>query len=148
MVAYSFQKQFAEPILSGQKLQTIRAPRKRHARPGETLQLFTGMRTRHCKKIAEKKCVAVLPVVIMFDLFNGRVFVHKDYPFKTEDNLWRMDCQIIEENHYYLQANKEDFARRDGFESWDHMAAFWAQHHGMGKPNDYFVGVLIGWWPE
>lgn len=32
MVAYSFQKMFAPPILSGAKRQTIRGFRKRHAR--------------------------------------------------------------------------------------------------------------------
>lgn len=45
MVAYSFQKRFVEPIRSGRKRQTIRADRKRHARPGEVLQLYSGMRT-------------------------------------------------------------------------------------------------------
>jgi len=35
MVAYSFRARFREPILVGAKRQTIRADRKRHARPGE-----------------------------------------------------------------------------------------------------------------
>jgi hypothetical protein len=46
VVAYSFRQQFRPPILAGTKRQTIRADRKRHARPGEQLQLYTGMRTR------------------------------------------------------------------------------------------------------
>ncbi|MEJ0016825.1 MAG: ASCH domain-containing protein [Acetobacteraceae bacterium] len=47
MVAYSFKRDFAAPILAGIKRQTIRADRRRHARPGEVLQLYTGMRTKH-----------------------------------------------------------------------------------------------------
>lgn len=39
MVAYSFRKRFGPPILAGTKAQTIRADRKRHARPGEEVQL-------------------------------------------------------------------------------------------------------------
>ena len=48
MVAYSFKRRFREPILAGSKQQTIRADRKRHARRGEALQLYTGMRTTQC----------------------------------------------------------------------------------------------------
>ena len=60
MVAYSFKARFAEPILAGTKLHTVRAPRKRDARPGEELQLYRGMRTRQCALIARKTCAGVL----------------------------------------------------------------------------------------
>jgi len=59
MVAYSFKAQFREPILAGTKRQTIRADRKRHARLGEALQLYTGMRTRQCKLIGRATCNAL-----------------------------------------------------------------------------------------
>ena len=60
MVAYSFQPGFAAEIIAGRKTQTIRNPRKRHAMPGEHLQLFTGMRTRYCKKIIpDPLCIGV-----------------------------------------------------------------------------------------
>ena len=51
MVAYSFKKQFGPPILAGTKAQTIRADRKRHVRSGELVQLYTGMRTRQCRRL-------------------------------------------------------------------------------------------------
>ena len=43
MVAYNFQARFAAAVASGQKRQTIRAPRKGngHAKPGDRLQLYT-----------------------------------------------------------------------------------------------------------
>ena len=68
MVAYSFQRRFAPPISTLVKRQTIRADRRRHARPGEMLQLFTGMRTRHCAKIiADPRCLSVEPIVLRMD---------------------------------------------------------------------------------
>lgn len=67
-VAYSFQQQFAEPILAGTKGGTIRAQRsgRGHARPGEELQLYTGMRTKHCRLICRKPCIAVTRILLGF----------------------------------------------------------------------------------
>lgn len=148
MVAYSFQKQFAEPILSGQKLQTIRAPRKRHARPGEMLQLYTGMRTRTCKKIAEKKCVAVIPVLLNF-YQSGWVLVGESYPFDSPPSKL-INYQTLPDvpQGKYKFADKEDFAWRDGFESFEDMSAFWAKHHDHIAETNYFIGLVIGWWAE
>lgn len=62
MVAYSFRARFVVPIEAGTKRQTIRAPRKRHAKPGEEMQLYTGMRTRACRLIRLATCLSVWPV--------------------------------------------------------------------------------------
>ncbi len=46
MVAYSFNPRFIEPIRQGLKTQTIRSySEARQPRPGQLLQLYTGMRT-------------------------------------------------------------------------------------------------------
>ena len=71
MVAYSFQKQFGRPILDRTKSQTIRGPRKRHAYPGDDLQLYVGMRTKYCRLLARAKCASVSPILI--DIQDGRV---------------------------------------------------------------------------
>ena len=57
MVAYNFQKQFADAVERGEKRQTIRAPRRdgRHAKVGDKLQLYTGMRTKQCGMIVTGK---------------------------------------------------------------------------------------------
>lgn len=74
MVAYSFKQRFAPqiiaglqtgPLVVGMKRQTIRADRKRHARPGEELQLYTGMRTRSCQLLGRTTCTAVAPVRLL-----------------------------------------------------------------------------------
>lgn len=68
MVAYSYKARFVEPIrlglepgpwIPGMKRQTIRADRKRHARPGEEIQHYRGMRTRQCFLIGRAICEAV-----------------------------------------------------------------------------------------
>ena len=91
MVAYSFKRRFVEPIRVGlgmkpealaparafqagddysifeppaPKRQTIRADRRRHARPGEELQLYCGMRTKGCFLIGRSRCIEVKPIYI------------------------------------------------------------------------------------
>ena len=44
MVSFNFQHEFAEPILTGIKIQTIRG--KARCKPGDPMNLFTGMRTK------------------------------------------------------------------------------------------------------
>jgi hypothetical protein len=121
LVAYSFQSRFAEKIISGAKRQTIRSiGKRRHARPGETLQLYTGMRTRQCRKIGEAVCSRVNSIKIFFD--PPRVVIDDWAPCELPDEL-------------------EAFAQSDGFENWADMEAFWNDAHGL----EPFAGVLIQW---
>ena len=122
MVAYSFQKQFIEPILAGTKAQTIRADRKRHARPGEALQLYTAMRTKQCRLIGRAVCGIVAPIKI--DLRDHWI----DFPATGVRYTKTLDLDF--------------FARLDGFAHWTAMLAFWRQEHGTAI---VFSGVLIKW---
>ena len=66
MPAYNFQKQFVLLIENGEKRQTIRACRKdgRKTKAGNILYLYTGMRTKGCRKLKEVLCKSVLQIVI------------------------------------------------------------------------------------
>ncbi|TKD17936.1 ASCH domain-containing protein [Rhodobacter capsulatus] len=122
MVAYSFQKRFAPKIIDGSKRQTIRSQRKRHARPGELLQLFTGMRTVHCKKIVpDVRCIGADPICIEFD---------------TEGKIVSIEVDGSE------VADVDAFAVADGFEAAFDMAGFWVMSHGLMQR---FRGTLISW---
>lgn len=124
MVAYSFKSRFAGPILAGTKCQTIRKPRtgrSRHVRPGEEIQLYSGMRTKHCKLIARVTCKAVREVQI---------------------GLGNPGVLIIDGAHFNTDADLERFAKRDGFESWSDLNAFWAKEH---RGVSWFTGVMIQW---
>ncbi|MCU9850371.1 hypothetical protein OEZ60_20510 [Defluviimonas sp. WL0024] len=120
MVAYSFQSRFVPLIREGLKTQTVRSARKRHARPGEPIQLFRGMRTRLCEKIVpDPVCTAILPIAINFA--SARI-------------------NRIEVGRVPL-LDLDAFAVADGFEHLDDMSAFWREHHG----SRHFDGVVIEW---
>ena len=124
MVAYSFQKRFASRIEDGSKRHTIRADRRRHARPGEALQLFVGMRTTSCRKIiADPLCTSVEQIRISF-ADDGRI----------SEAL--IDGQPV--------SDLDEFAIADGFESLSDMEGFWIMHHGLLRE---FRGVVIAWVP-
>ncbi|TIP13173.1 hypothetical protein [Mesorhizobium sp.] len=123
MVAYSFKQRFVAPIRAGTKRQTIRADRKRHAYPGEQLQLYTGMRTRECKLIGRAFCFCVLPIVLIFD----------DDPSHEEGF-------IVQGGGMF--ASIDAFAIADGFASWADLKAFWRENH---PGIDEFQGNLIKW---
>ena len=51
MVAINFSGRFAELVASRVKRQSIRADKTARYRTGRTLQLYTGMRTKDCRKL-------------------------------------------------------------------------------------------------
>jgi len=64
MVAYNFQWHFCSKVEDGLKRQTVRAPRKRASRVGDTLQLYGGLRTSRCRKLRDVVCTQVTPLTI------------------------------------------------------------------------------------
>ena len=69
MVAFNFKAQFADAVERGVKRQTIRAIRKDGRVPhiGSALQLYTGMRTKNCRKLKDAVCTNVWPITIASD---------------------------------------------------------------------------------
>lgn len=126
MVAYSFQRRFAPRIEDGTKRHTIRADRRRHARSGEALQLYVGMRTKSCRKIIpDPVCASAERIRLAFDK-TGLIY------------SVIVDLQPVE--------NLDSFAVADGFGCIADMSKFWADQHGEDLVE--FVGVLISWTPE
>jgi len=122
MVAFNFQKQFVPMIQSGQKRHTIRIDRadgRPHAKKGDMLQLYTGMRTSACEKIIEEdvKCDRYEPVFI------------------TESNFFLNGAQLSMQEIDWL-------ARNDGFANLMHMMSWLKNTHEFP-----FKGALIGWEP-
>lgn len=138
MPAYSFKEQFCEPVEEGSKLHTVRAIRvgkTRHAKPGETVYLYFGMRTKWCRKLAEGTCTRVQNITI------GTWGIKID----GQDLYW---------------AERDRFAWSDGFrpagttqgnpgkprEAWGLMKAFFVKEHGISAdPPIWFDGVIIHW---
>ena len=123
MVAYSFNKRFAAPILAGTKRQTIRAHgKRRHAASGQTLQLYTGMRTRSCKLVARAVCLSTCEVRLLL-----------------ATDLVRIDGKA----RYSFSRDLDAFAYRDGFANWGDLKDFWRAEHGSSVVD--FEGVLVDW---
>lgn len=119
MVALNFQKRFAPLVESGQKRQTIRALRKDGSRPfrhGVNLQLYTAMRTKHCRKLADAVCEMAADICI------------------KENGTVKIDGQTI------YDVSAEELARADGFVDRAEMIAWFKETHGLP-----FRGVLIQW---
>lgn len=158
MVAYSFHQVFVPQIEAGLKRQTIRGHRRRHARPGEPVQLYQGMRTRHCRKIFDPDpvCIGVEPVSIL--LKDGLVTVG----MAGAPEILSIEIGGVVLDDDALVA----FAIADGFDvtQWPDvshtdltgwrwafsdapagaMAAWWQKMHRPGR----FDGVLIRWEPQ
>lgn len=162
MVAYSFKPRFVVPIQAGlglplkhpikaqvaafmhvpddqrpaPKRQTIRAVgRRRHARRGEILQLYCGLRTKRAFLIGRAKCTEVRDIVITFE--EGRDVVAVGGIGMGRGKQQRYAC--------YQGDGLDDFARRDGFESWAEMREFWKREH-TPLPK-VWIGLLIEWEP-
>ena len=67
MPALNFKKEFADLVESGKKTQTIRRPWKRPIYTGDKLYLYTGMRTKSCRKLGEGVCKSVKQITISSD---------------------------------------------------------------------------------
>lgn len=118
MVAYNFQKQFVPDIKSGKKRSTFRPiGKRRHAQPGEMLQLYTGMRTQQCELIMETEC--------------------RDF------NIAFFDMRgITLDNDGLPTVERPDIiARVDGFRDYEDMYRWFVKQYGALE----FRMVRIGW---
>lgn len=124
MVAINFTV-FQDKILSGEKCQTVR--RTARAKPGDRLQLYTGMRTKACRKLGEAVCEAVFPVIVGAETVR---FPHPEY-----GSVIRY-CDA--DGRKTKMADR--FARADGFTCFKACAAFFRETYGLP-----FEGHVIVW---
>jgi hypothetical protein len=122
MVAYNFDPRFVAAILDGRKRQTIRPNRirARHARVGGDLQLYTGMRTPHCRLLLRATCIEAAEIGLDFRRLcvagGGRLLANLD--------------------------ELDRFAQADGFAEWRDLRAWFAARY---DDPPHFHGVLIRW---
>jgi hypothetical protein len=121
MAALSFKGRFVDLILENKKQQTIRNFRKYPIKPGETLYLYYGMRTKHCKKLKEVVCKCVSTIKI----YQDKVVLTNT----SNKRQWTIKGE-------YLNL----FACDDGFKDWDEMKRWWTMTHQLP-----FTGQLIQW---
>lgn len=125
MPLLGFIKEFAPSVELGleqpehpeAKRQTIRARRKdgRDPKAGDTLYLYTGLRTKSCRKLGEAKCLGASDILI------------------TGKHVFLEGCHL---NHDEMAA----LAKADGFQSLYAFHNFFRENHGLP-----FRGLLIKW---
>ncbi len=129
MPALNFKAEFADLVEYGEKTQTVRAPRKDgrpHCKRGDTIKLYTGMRTKNCRLLRTGTVSRVVPVRIeATEMFlNGQ----------------RLPSTIYSRDQ--IEQTDNEFAEADGFESFMDMADWFRKTHGLP-----FEGVVIYWHP-
>lgn len=131
MVAYSFKAMFAGQIERHEKRQTVRGNRKRHARPGEPMQLYTAMRTRHCRKLIDPDpiCTSLQMIEISLPLGHPEIIA-----------AISIDGIPLSEEETTAFAIADGFGEGPGCPRFK-MGRFWLDNHGPGE----FSGVLIKW---
>lgn len=132
MPLLNFKKQFATMVGAGLtvrttsppgtvetiiKRQTIRAKRSDGKNPhaGEMLYLYTGLRTKSCRKLGEAVCMSVEEISIY-------------------------QAGIVRGGEWLTIRDQELLARADGFQNFSEMAAWFERVHGLP-----FWGLLVKW---
>lgn len=127
MPGYNFKARFAPAVMSGVKLTTIRG---RPAKVGSVAYLFTGQRTKACKRLGQGEIVSCLPVRLGWT--DGGT------PRVQLSGKW-LNAALIDE-----------LAQGEGFASSREMLSWFEATYGL--PNltpdggaDVYEGFLIQW---
>ena len=113
----SFKKQFAEPILNGSKIHTIRHDSKNRWKEGNKIHFATDVRTKNQVQFHESTCVSIQEVVIYYAPLSR-------FPVVIIDGRKLNSCEC------------SAFASLDGFESFAKFTEWFSED---------FEGKIIHW---
>ncbi|MEY2689296.1 MAG: hypothetical protein RL375_3495 [Pseudomonadota bacterium] len=118
----NFKREFADAVQAGTKLQTIRGHRKdgKRIKPGDTLKLYTGLRTTGARLLRQVPCAVALSI-------------RMDLP---------CDEVVIDGTKLDFE-QRSAFAQADGFAGWIEMRRWFWDQYGLNE----FEGFLVGWAP-
>ena len=115
---------FIDKILSGEKRQTIRraSPKWQNVLVGDRLTLYTGLRTKQCRKLGEAVVESITPIMIDTECDNVAV--------ETPLGDFNLDLPAL-----------NDLVARDGFDSNDEFFKFFCLNYKVGR----FKMFVIRW---
>lgn len=115
---------FIDKILSGAKRQTIRraGPKWANVKVGDKLTLYTGLRTKQCRKLGEAVVESITPITIDTECDNVAV--------ETPLGDFNLDLPAL-----------NDLVARDGFDSNDDFFKFFCLNYYVGR----LKMVVIRW---
>lgn len=113
MVAYNFSPEFADDIAARRKRQTLRTTPR--AKVGDPIQLYTGQRTKACRKLVEDDPVCTRT---------------------AEVNLYEEGLYF--EGYRQTQQAADDYARFDGFKDYADMHAWFLKKYNGLMPRPLY----------
>ena len=115
---------FIDKILAGEKRQTIRraSPKWQNVEAGDKLTLYTGLRTKSCRKLGEAVVESITPITIDTELSNVAV--------ETPLGDFNLDLPAL-----------NDLVARDGFVSNPDFFKFFLLNYYVGR----LKMVVIRW---
>ena len=117
MVAFNFKEKFADDVESGRKFSTIRSSKR--CNHGDAVQLYTGQRTKNCRKLRDDICLGVAQIKI------------------TEHMPWAISkCT----GNIVTNYRGRPLYEIEGFANPMEMADFFRDHYGLP-----FVGYIHQW---
>lgn len=123
---------FIDKILSGEKRQTIRPPRKHPIKLGDKLYLYTGMRHKNCQKLGEAVCKKIIPVVFnLTDLFEDNHEIYFNVSTMKDGPPWPLEWET-------------KLAMDDGFKNKNEFAEFFIKAYKI-EPGDSKIVEIIIW---
>ena len=123
-----FKKQFVDPYKSGRKKHTIRQDKTNRWRPGRSIQLATGVRTKNYHQFGDEVCISTQHVWIVST---------ENYKAISIDGIMRYAEQNANSFTLYPTFSIKEFAINDGFET---VAEFWQFFN-----EKEFFGKIIHW---
>lgn len=109
MPAFNFKPEFIHAVKTGAKFSTMRETAR--CKVGNKMFLFTGMRTKNCRKLGVGICTGVYPVKLSFG--NGTLDIHR----------------LVDETPFTII----DLKNMEGFETLEHMYDFFEAQYGLPK---------------
>lgn len=157
MPAYSFQQHFVPFVNDGSKSHTIRKRRIRgFAKKGDTLYLYSGLRTKWCKKLRQEICTKAVSIIITKAgsiSISSKRMSDDDYYTMLANNCAVPLILIKYKFNPLSDKQKESLAYRDGFRTklagiagisnFQMMMKWWRLTHNLP-----FIGDIIYWQPK
>lgn len=110
----NFKPRFIDPIKIGTKVHTLRKRRKLQPKVGETMHMYSGLRTNRCQLISkDEKIISI-----------QRVFIRFHFIGLTEKSL-QIETKICVEGRALSMDEMQAFARFDGFKHLTDFSKFW-----------------------
>lgn len=107
MVAFNFKPDFKPKIMARKKRSTIRSTKRCELL--DTMQLYTGQRTKKCKKMFDAYCIGIAPIEI-------------------HEKGWRIfskECEGL------CIIHGMELHQQEGFDSIDQMVEFFRKEYGL-----------------